>query len=523
MCALPSPVVEYLGKFIAETSSPGYFLVDKQGHLQEWGGALAAYGLRDLRAGAPIQEQVDFLVGLLPGADTALYCPCVDMGSGLFTDMHVFPGDGDDWVLLLDVSTEARQHRQLQQRLHDLSLLQEQQTKSLWQQVIAEVFLNLDQFLRDVLMDASLLADVCAALRILVLERLQNGSYRVIGSIPEWFMRMHSEAIPEEGDVQPGRMFPFLANFLLDAEAFWGDEAVGVLKSGPWRELDRSANELYLEASAVLWGTGKFLLIANSENDYEEKRSIIQRARENNLQQHRFGKEVQRKETLVQAIVHDVIGMLTPIKACFALLSSENLSPKARRCVELGLQQTTRQQMLTQTILDVFSAEMGALDPFTRDPTQAPDVVVCAKAVLKALSPVAATRQMTLQLHPSIGPQRDRKVVGERSRLERVIFNLVENAIRHSPGGAVVTVGMKSEGESILITVDDEGSYVPQDMVGALFEKLIQHRGRSGRAGLGLYFCRLMVERWGGTIGYSPRPRGGNRFWLRLPRASAHR
>jgi hypothetical protein len=165
-------------------------------------------------------------------------------------------------------------------------------------------------------------------------------------------MRMHSEGIPEKSAVQPGRMFPFLANFLFDAEAFWGDEVVGVLKSGPWRELDRSGNELYLEASAVLWRTGKFLLIANSENDYEEKRSIIQRARENNLQQHRFGKEVQRKETLVQAIVYDVIGMLTPIKACFALLSSENLSPKARRCVELGLQQTTRQQMLTQTILD---------------------------------------------------------------------------------------------------------------------------------------------------------------------------
>ncbi len=292
-----------------------------------------------------------------------------------------------------------------------------------------------------------------------------------------------------------------------------------MLKSGPWRELDRSANELYLEASAVLWDTGRFLLIANSENNYEEKRSIIQRARENNLQQQRFGKEVQKKETLVQAIVHDVIGMLTPIKACFALLSSENLGPKARRCVELGLQQTTRQQMLTETILDVFSAEMGALDPFTRDPTQAPDVILCAKAVLEAIEPAAATKQVTLQLHPSIGPQRERKVVGERLRFERVIFNLVENAIRHSPEGTLVTVGVKSEGQYILITVDDEGSYVPQDMVGVLFEKLIQGGERSGRSGLGLYFCRLMVERWGGTTGYSQRPRGGNRFWLRLPRA----
>jgi signal transduction histidine kinase len=187
--------------------------------------------------------------------------------------------------------------------------------------------------------------------------------------------------------------------------------------------------------------------------------------------------------------------------------------------VELGLQQTTRQQMLTETILDVFSAEMGALDPFTSDPTQAPDAILCVKAVLEALSPAATTRQITLHLHPSIGPQRERKVVGEHSRLERAIFNLVENAIRYSPEGGVVTVGVKSEGQTILITVDDEGSYVPQNMVAMLFEKLIQRGERTGRSGLGLYFCRMMVERWGGSTGYSPRPRGGNRFWLRLPRA----
>jgi signal transduction histidine kinase len=522
MCALPSPVVEYLGKFIAETSSPAYFLVDKQGRLQEWGGSLSDYGLKDLRAGAQIQQQVDFLVGLLPGIDAPLYCPRVEIEPGLFTDVHVFPGDGGDWVLLLDVSADAWQHHRWQQRIHDLSLLQEQRVKSLWQQVIADVFQNLDQFLRDVLMDASLIADVCAALQILVLERLQSESFRVIGSIPDWFMRVHSAAMPDEKDWQPGQMFPFLANFLVDAEAFWGDDAVGVLKSGPWRELDGAATELYLEASAVLWDTGKFLLIANAETDYEEKRSLIQRARENNLQQHRFVQEVQKKETLVQAIVHDVIGMLTPIKACFALLSSEHLSPKGRRCVELGLQQTIRQQILTQTILDVFSAEIGALEPFSRDPAQAPDVVLCAQAILDALSPAAATKQVTLRLQPSIGPQRDRKVAGERSRLERVIFNLLENAIRHSPEGAVVTVGVKREGRSILVTVDDKGKQVPQEMVGELFEKLIQRGERSGRAGLGLYFCRLMVEHWGGTIGYNPRPRGGSRFWFRLPRASAH-
>jgi signal transduction histidine kinase len=65
----------------------------------------------------------------------------------------------------------------------------------------------------------------------------------------------------------------------------------------------------------------------------------------------------------------------------------------------------------------------------------------------------------------------------------------MQNALRHRPEGAVVTVGGKSEGKSILITVDDEGSRVPQEMVGVLFDKLIQHAERSGRSGFGLYFC----------------------------------
>jgi signal transduction histidine kinase len=520
MCALPSPVVEYLGKFVTQTGSLGYLLVDQQGSLLEWGGSLAVYGLTGLSIGAPIQEQVDVLVGLLPGTDTALYCPCVELASDLFTDIHVFPAARGNWVVLQDVSTQAREHRLLQQRLHDLTLQQERRAKSVWPKAIADVCLDFDQCRRDVVWDAALLADVCAALQIVVLERLQSGSFRAIGSVPGWLERVHSEVFPNQHEVQPGLMFPFLENFLHDAEMFWGGGAVGVLKSGPWRELDRATQELYLEASAVLWGGGKFLLIANLEPDYEDKRTIIQRARENNLQQLRFGKEVHTKETLVQAIVHDVIGMLTPIKACFALLSSEHLSPKAKRCVELGLQQTIRQQMLTQTILDVFSAELGTLDPFTRDPAEAPDVVLCVKAVLQALGPAAATKHMTLHLHPSIAPHRERKVVGERLRLERVIFNLVENAIRHNAERTVVTVGINREAHSILITVDDEGSVVPQEMVGVLFEKLIPAGERSGRSGLGLYFCRLMIERWGGSIGYLPLPRGGNRFWLRLPRAS---
>ncbi|QSJ20732.1 ATP-binding protein [Nostoc sp. UHCC 0702] len=72
--------------------------------------------------------------------------------------------------------------------------------------------------------------------------------------------------------------------------------------------------------------------------------------------------------------------------------------------------------------------------------------------------------------------------------------------------------------EYVLLVVDDQGSGVPPKMVNTLFQKFFQGKDKSGRVGLGLYFCRITVERWGGKIGYFPRQTGGSKFWFRLPR-----
>ena len=51
-----------------------------------------------------------------------------------------------------------------------------------------------------------------------------------------------------------------------------------------------------------------------------------------------------------------------------------------------------------------------------------------------------------------------------------------------------------------------------------LFRKYAQGGGTNGQVGLGLYFCRITVEGWGGAVGYEPAPGGGARFWFRLPK-----
>jgi signal transduction histidine kinase len=125
---------------------------------------------------------------------------------------------------------------------------------------------------------------------------------------------------------------------------------------------------------------------------------------------------------------------------------------------------------------------------------------------------------MRLQLDPSIDVTKAWKVVGENSRLERILNNLVENAFRHSPANSTVTIGIKEDGEEILITVEDEGTGVSPELSQHLFQKFYQGKDQPGKAGLGLYFCRITVEAWGGTIGYSPRSKKGSEFWFRLPK-----
>jgi signal transduction histidine kinase len=357
---------------------------------------------------------------------------------------------------------------------------------------------------------------------MVVLERLQDGSFRLIGAVPDWFRRFHPNAAVRREGLRPDRTFLFLENFLIDAESFWLEQQPGQLKSGLWSEIDQVGDEYYLEASAVCWNQRKILLIAFPRVEYQEKQRIIQIGRENRLRYHRFDKDIQQRDILLHCIVHDLAGPLTAMLAYFALLDFESLTPKAKGFVKLGTQQAARQQSLIQQLLDVFSAEMGVLEAYTQDPALAPDVAGCVKEVVEALLPAAMLRKMQLRLAPDIEMGKDWKVVGEKSRLERVIFNLVENALRHGPSGSTVTVDVSLQGEAVLITVDDDGSGVPQDRVGTLFEKFSQGRERAGKAGLGLYFCRIMVERWGGSIGYGPRLEGGSRFWFRLPRPGQH-
>ena len=359
--------------------------------------------------------------------------------------------------------------------------------------------------------------ELFAALDTVAMERLDDSSFRIIGSIPNWFKQFYPDADTKRNPFVLGDKFPVLENFLIDAEGFWLENETGRLKSGIWSENEPSGDELYLEASAVCLQNQKILLIIAN---FKDEQILIQRARENSLSYDNLVKEIQKKEILIHCIVHDLAGQLTGIKYCFELLhlhDLHNLSPKALEYLEIGKKQCQKQETLIREVLDAFSAEVESID-FKVDPLQAPDALLCAREVVNALAPSFSLNHKNLQLESNADQAQEWKVVGEKIRLERVITNLIENAFRYCPPKSTVTVTVKEEGEFIMITVDDEGSGIEPEIAATLFQKFSQGKDKPGRTGLGLYFCRITIERWGGNIGWNNRQAGGSQFWFRLPK-----
>jgi two-component system, OmpR family, phosphate regulon sensor histidine kinase PhoR len=113
--------------------------------------------------------------------------------------------------------------------------------------------------------------------------------------------------------------------------------------------------------------------------------------------------------------------------------------------------------------------------------------------------------------------------LGDRSRIEQVLVNLIDNAVKYSPGGGEVSVSTSLSDGAVRVEVRDSGIGIAPAEQDAVFQKFYRGElhGQPVRAGtgLGLYICRELVGRMGGTIGVSSEPGTGSTFFFELPKA----
>jgi PAS domain S-box-containing protein len=112
-------------------------------------------------------------------------------------------------------------------------------------------------------------------------------------------------------------------------------------------------------------------------------------------------------------------------------------------------------------------------------------------------------------------------IVCDENKLRQVLANLVDNAIKYSPGGGEVEVRLAAQNASCVIEVVDHGLGIPSGERERIFEKFYrldpQQTKGVGGSGLGLYICRELVERMNGRLSVESQPGEGSRFTLTLP------
>ena len=120
---------------------------------------------------------------------------------------------------------------------------------------------------------------------------------------------------------------------------------------------------------------------------------------------------------------------------------------------------------------------------------------------------------------PADVPEEPLRVVAGPGRLKRVLRSLLERALRRTPEGSPIQVGVRTGERSVTVSITDGGPPLPEHAVPRLFERFGPDAS-SEHSDLSLYFARVAAESWGGAAGYQQREEGPT-IWLRLPRADA--
>jgi PAS domain S-box-containing protein len=225
------------------------------------------------------------------------------------------------------------------------------------------------------------------------------------------------------------------------------------------------------------------------------------------------------KDEFLATVSHELRTPLTSVLGALGLLASGAvgaLPEAAERLTEVARRNGERLGRLIDDLLDLTKLE-GQQMALRLRTTPLDDLLREAIQANQAYAQRAGV-ELGLALRAGSPPVR---VDGDR--FLQVMANLLSNAVKHSAAGGRVRVGLDGADRIVRVTVRDDGPGIDPRFRARMFEKFSQADGSDqrvqGGTGLGLYLCRLFVERMGGRIGCDSTPGQGATFWIELESA----
>jgi two-component system OmpR family sensor kinase len=213
-----------------------------------------------------------------------------------------------------------------------------------------------------------------------------------------------------------------------------------------------------------------------------------------------------RQREFVADASHELRTPLTSVLANLELLTEE-LSGEQAETAEAALRSTRRMRRLVGDLLLLARADARRVQPHR--PTDLAEVLIEAAA---ELGPMADRHELSISAEPAV-------VEGVRDELHRLMLNLLENAIRHTPPGTNVHAGTEERAGEAVVVVEDTGPGIPPDLAHRVFERFVRGARDGGQgSGLGLAIVRSVAQSHGGSVTLdTPEAGVGTRFVIRIP------
>jgi PAS domain S-box-containing protein len=219
------------------------------------------------------------------------------------------------------------------------------------------------------------------------------------------------------------------------------------------------------------------------------------------------------KDEFLAMLGHELRNPLGTLSNAVAVLKRLDGDETTRHVVAIIERQSAQLTNLVKDLLDVARVTSGKVD-LQRRPV---DLRVLAGRCLDALAHAGRTDRHGVSVHGEAV-----HVAADPARLEQVINNLLDNALKYTPAGGRILVTTERAGDTAVLRVRDTGQGIRTELLGRVFDLFVQEpqsfeRSRGG-LGLGLALVKRLVELHGGTVAaWSAGPGQGSEFTVRLP------
>lgn len=223
----------------------------------------------------------------------------------------------------------------------------------------------------------------------------------------------------------------------------------------------------------------------------------------------------EQRNDIMRAVSHDLRSPLTAILGQAQLLNRRmekaGAPGREREAVQAIIGAAQRMNLMIQDLVDATRSEAGQLS-LERQPVRLPEFVEALKG---SQAPALPMERVEIQKPPELPP-----VSADPARLERILVNLLSNALKFSPPESLVTVSFAQRGDEVITSVTDRGPGIPPQDLPRLFQRYYRAPTADERqrgVGLGLYITRMLVEAHGGRIWAESEVGKGSTFSFSLP------